>query len=62
MPLRTLKMKLQKTLRPLKASSMHLYGDDPSSSVAAVEWEGDRKLLSDLDVEEGSHIWVVVDA
>lgn len=54
MPLRTLKMKLQKTIG-VKATSMHLFDE---SGDAATEWEGDRRELSDLGVEEGGEIWV----
>ena len=57
MPLRTLKMKLQKTIG-IKAALMRLFGEEGEG---ATEWEGDRRELSDLGVEEGGEIWVRVD-
>ncbi|KAL7415269.1 hypothetical protein BDY24DRAFT_439705 [Mrakia frigida] len=54
MPLRTLKLKLQKTIG-IKAASMRLFGKEAEG---ATEWEGDRRELSDLGVEEGGEIWV----
>ena len=67
MPLRTFKLKLQKTLKDVeggggvKAADMRLYGRDPDEGKGVVgvveEWEGDRKTLGDLGVEEGGEVW-----